>query len=267
MDVHVRDEGPHDAKPPVILLHGTGNSLHTWDGVAQRLKSDYRVVSVDRPGFGLTGPNPSGDYSMEYYVGFMQRFLGAMEIDRCILVGSSAGGRVAWRFALAEPERVERLVLIGAAGYPRTTPQALGFRLAMSPIGSFILHVLPKSSMASSVKRTYGDPSKVTDEVIDRSYEVFLREGVRDALGPALRQARNSDDYPLIKNVVTPTLIIWGTKDSVVPLANAERFKADIQGSRLVVLPGAGHLPQEEAPAETSSALEAFFSERSSSAL
>jgi pimeloyl-ACP methyl ester carboxylesterase len=228
--------------------------------VAQRLKNDYRVISLDRPGFGLTGPNPSGDYSMEYYVGFMQRFLDAMEIERCVLVGSSAGGRVAWRFAVAEPSRVERLVLIGAAGYPRTTPQALGFRLAMSPIGSFILHVLPKSSMANSVRRTYGDPSKVTDEVIDRSYEVFLREGVRDALGPALRQARSSDDYPLIKNILTPTLIIWGTKDSVVPLTNAERFNADIPGSQRVVLPGVGHLPQEEAPAETAAALEAFLS-------
>ena len=259
MDVHVRDEGPRSANPPIVLLHGTGNSLHTWDPWAQELAKEHRVVRLDRPGFGLTGPNPSGDYTMDYYVGFMRRFLDVMEIDRCVLVGNSAGGRVAWRFALAEPARVDRLVLIAAAGYPRTTKRALGFRIAMSPLGSLVLHVLPKSSMANSVRRTYGDPDKVTDEVLDRTYEVFLRKGVRDALGSALRQGDAVEDSARIKDIAVPTLIVWGSKDSVLPLADAGRFAADIGGSKLVVLPGVGHLPQEEAPHESLAAFRAFY--------
>lgn len=259
MDVHVRDEGPRGATPPIVLLHGTGNSLHTWDALAQRLKTTNRVISIDRPGFGLTGPNPSGDYSMEYYVGFMHRLLDVLQIERCVLAGNSAGGRVAWRFALAEPQRVSRLVLIAAAGYPRTLPASFGFRIAMSPVGSIILHLLPKSSMAASVRQTYGDPSKVTDDVIDRTYEVFLRAGNREALGPALRAARTADDYPRIKTIAVPTLIIWGAKDTVLPAADADRFKADIRGSRVVMMPSVGHLPQEEAPEETYAAIASFI--------
>jgi pimeloyl-ACP methyl ester carboxylesterase len=259
MQVHVRDEGPRDAKPPIVLLHGTGNSLHTWDGWAQHLKDEYRIVRLDRPGFGLTGPNPSGDYSMAYYTGFMRRFLDVMEIDRCVLAGNSAGGLVAWHFAVAEPSRVEKLVLIASSGYPRTIPPALGFRIAMSPLGSIILHLISKSSVANSVRRTYGDPSKVTQEVIDRTYEVMLRAGNRDALGPAIRQARSDDNAALISSIAAPTLILWGTLDTVVPPSDADRFKADIRGSELVMFPGVGHLPQEEAPDATVGAFREFL--------
>jgi len=259
MQVHVRDEGPRDAARTIVLLHGTGNSLHTWDAWARRLKERDRVVRLDRPGFGLTGPSPSGDYTMEYYAGFMRRFFDRMDIERAIVAGNSAGGHVAWRFAVAEPSRVSGLVLIAAAGYPKTVPPAIGFRIAMSPVGSFVLHVLPKSFMANSIRRTYGDATKVTQEVIDRTYEVVMRTGVRAALGPALRQGRAANDAALIPKIAAPTLILWGTEDSVLPLADADRFKADIAGSELVVFPGVGHLPQEEAPQETLAALQCFL--------
>lgn len=207
----------------------------------------------------MTGPNPSGDYSMAYYTGFMRRFLDVMEIDRCVLAGKSAGGLVAWHFAVAEPGRIERLVLLASSGYPKTIPPALAFRIAMSPFGSIILHLLSKSSVANSVRRTYGDPSKVTQEVIDRTYEVMLRAGNRDALGPAIRQARSDDNAALIARIAAPTLILWGTLDTVVPPSDADRFKADIRGSELVLFAGVGHLPQEEAPDETVAAFREFL--------
>ena len=259
--VHVRDEGLADDPMPIVLLHGTGGSLHTWEGLVDRLKASHRIISFDRPGFGLTGPNASGDYSMAYYVGFLGRLLDTLGVRRCILVGNSSGGRMAWEFAVAEPGRVGRLVLVAPAGYPRTTPLPLGLRIAMSPVGPVLLHLLPKAAVAKSVRATYGDPGKVTPEVVDRNYEIIMRQGDRKALGATLRQAQTSDHSALIAKVRAPTLIMWGTKDTVIPPADAQRFHSAIKGSTLVLLPGVGHLAQEEDPAGTAAAFERFMEE------
>jgi pimeloyl-ACP methyl ester carboxylesterase len=258
MQVHVRDEGPRDA-PTILLVHGTGNSLHTWDGWAARLRDSFRVVSFDRPGFGLTGPNPTGDYSMRFYVDFLRRLLDVVGIERAVIAGNSAGGRVAWQFAVAEPGRVAALVLLASAGYPRMTPRTFGFRLAMSPLGPLILRLASKTAVKRSIRRTYGDPSKVTQEVIDRSYDLMQAPGVRNALGATLRQLDASDESALIRTITVPTLILWGTNDAVVPYTDAERFHADIAGSTLVTLPGVGHLPQEEDPGATAASFRRFW--------
>ena len=261
MQVHVRDEGPRDDPDPIVLLHGTGSSLHTWQGWVDRLKGSHRMISFDRPGFGLTGPNPSGDYSMAYYSGFLARLLDDFGVKRCILVGNSSGGRVAWEFAVAQPQRVSRLALLAPAGYPRTTALPAGLRIAMSPFGPFLLHMAPRAVVAKSVRATYGDPSKVTPEVVDRSYEVVMRKGDKQALGETLRQAQGQDDSSLIRKVSAPTLILWGTKDLVIAPSDAERFHADIKGSQLVMLPGVGHVSQEEDPADTVAAFQRFIAE------
>ena len=120
MQVHFRDEGPRDDPMPIVLVHGTFSSLHTWQGWTERLKSRHRVISMDRPGFGLTGPNPKGCYTMAYYTDFVRRFLDHMKVQRAIIVGHSSGGNVAWHFAVAFPDRVARLVLIAPRGYPQT---------------------------------------------------------------------------------------------------------------------------------------------------
>ncbi len=263
MQVHVRDEGPANDPLPIVLVHGTGSSLQTWDGWAQRLRATHRVISFDRPGFGLTGPNPSGDYSMAYYTVFLQRLLDRMGVKDCVLAGNSSGGRVAWHAALAMPNRVRRLVLLAPAGYPRTTPLPLGLRIAMSPVlGPLLSHILPRGAVEKSLRGTYGDVSKVTPELVDRTYEIALRAGNRQALGETLRQAQATDDSAAIATVQTPTLIIWGDRDSVIPPVDAERFHSDIKGSTLVMLPGVGHTSQEEDPDGTVAALEKFLTGR-----
>ena len=260
MQVHVRDEGPADDPTPLVLLHGTGSSLQTWDGWVDRLTATHRVIRLDRPGFGLTGPNPSGDYTMASSAEFVRRILDRLHVRRAILVGNSSGGRVAWQVAVAFPDRVAALVLIAPAGYPRTTPLPLGLRLAMSPIfGPLLTHVLPRSAVARGVRDSYGDPSKVTPEVVERTYEITRRAGNRRALGETLRQAQGADDAPRIRDVRAPTLILWGTRDPVIPPADAARFHADVAGSTVVLLPGVGHVAQEEDPAGTVAAVRRFL--------
>ena len=261
MQVHVRDEGPSGDAEPIVLIHGTGSSLHTWDAWSAALKPAHRVIRLDRPGFGLTGPNPGGDYTMSYYADFMRRFLDGMGVERATLAGNSSGGRVAWEVAARNPDRVARLVLLASSGYPRTTPLPLGLRIAQSPfLNPLLSKILPRAAVGKGVRGTYGDPSKVTEELIDRNYEIMLRTGNRKALGATLSQADAVDDSALIRTIHAATLILWGTRDTVVQPADAQRFHADIAGSNLVMLPGIGHLAQEEDPEGTLAALRHFLS-------
>ena len=262
MLVHLRDEGPRDDATPIVMLHGTGSSLYTWQGWAERLKATHRVIRFDRPGFGLTGPNPDNDYSMRYYAMFLKRLLDRLGVRRAIVVGNSSGGRMAWEFAVAFPGCTSKLVLLAPAGYPRSTSLPLGLRLAMSPIMSPLLqHILPRSQVRRGLEGTYGDPTKVSDEQVDRNYEITLRAGNRKALGETLRQAQSVDNSASIKRVTAPTLILWGTEDKVIPaIPDAAEFHCDIAGSTLVLLPGLGHVSQEEDPMTTAAVFEQWLS-------
>ena len=134
MQLHVRDEGPRDDAVPIVLLHGTGASLHTWDGWTRELTRERRVIRFDLPGFGLTGPSPDGVYSIESYVDTVLAVADTLGVQRFILAGNSLGGYVAWATAVLHPERVDRLILVDAAGYPfQSQSVPLAFRIARTP--------------------------------------------------------------------------------------------------------------------------------------
>lgn len=262
MMVHVRDEGNRDDPIPIVLLHGTGSSLHAWDAWTSRLKAKHRVLRLDRPGFGLTGPNPSGDYSMKYYADFLARLLDQLHVkDPVIVVGNSSGGYMAWRFAEAYPDRVARLALIDPAGYPRSMPLPSDLTMAMNPRMDFITqHILPMSSVRKGLKFYYGDPSRITDTDVQRYFDITRREGNRAALGATLRESTGHENPDLIDRVKAPTLVMWGTKDAVIPPSpDAEEFHRRIVGSTLVMLPGVGHLGQEEDPDGTVAAFQRWL--------
>jgi pimeloyl-ACP methyl ester carboxylesterase len=263
MQIHARDEGPRKATT-IVLLHGTSASLHTWEGWAARLRDKYRVVSLDLPGFGLTGPFPDGDYRLVRYLRFLAGFLDRIGAERFVLVGNSFGGFLAWQFALAMPERVDRLVLIDAGGYPsqaRSIP--VGFRIASIPVVNQIARqVLPRAVVESSARNVYGNPERVTDALVDRYFELTLRAGNRQALGQRVAQIPTGDDAERIRHIKTPTLILWGGRDRLVPQEIAGRFHGDIRGSRLVVFNDLGHVPHEEDPGRTAAALEKFLSQQ-----
>ena len=261
MKVHVRDEGVRDDPVPIILLHGTSASLHTWDGWVRSLEGERRVLRVDLPGFGLTGPAPDGDYTMEAYVRFMGAFLDHFAIRDCVIAGNSFGGWVAWETALAQPGRVDALILVDSAGYTlhsQTVP--LGFRIAKIPVlNRLVENVLPRALIEASVQSVYGDPAPVTPELVDRYYEITLREGNRAALVQRFAQAAAGIDEARIRQVGVPTLILWGGRDRLIPLEYGERFKRDIAGSSLVIFDDLGHVPQEEDPARTVAAARPFI--------
>jgi pimeloyl-ACP methyl ester carboxylesterase len=264
MQVHLRDEGPRDDPRPILLLHGTSDSLHTWDGwVPPLVASGRRVIRVDMPGFGLTGPFPDGDHRLAAYPRFLSHLLDALAVRRVVVVGNSFGGQVALELALAEPARVERLVLVDALAYPRTAQGApIGFIVASVPVLNRVMdYVLPRSLVEASVRSVYGDPSKVTPALVDRYYELALREGNRAALRDRIADLPDEAYAQRVRRLGLPVLLLWGGRDRLIPIDNADRFLADIAGSRLVTFPLLGHVPQQEDPMASVAPVLAFLQE------
>ena len=266
MQVHLRDEGLRDDPLPIVLLHGTSASLHTWDGWVAGLVTKRRVIRMDLPGFGLTGPfpdgmNDAGDYTVAHYVQFIDALLTNLGVTRCILAGNSFGGQIAIATALARPQRVEKLILIDSAGYPLAPASIpIGFRLARIPILNRILEVtLPRSVVEDSARNVYGDPTRVTTKIVDRYFDLTLRAGNRRALVERLKQVSVDALTEQIPNVKIPTLILWGRRDRLIPAEAAERFRRDIVGSRLILFDDLGHVPQEEDPQRTLAAAKEFL--------
>lgn len=263
MQVHLRDEGPRNDPQAIVLLHGTSASLHTWDGWADGLKGEHRVIRMDLPGFGLTGPMPDGNYQLTHYVEVLVALLDQLGVKQAVVAGNSFGGGLAWKLAVDHPERVSKLVLVDAAGYPydpKSVP--IGFKVAqISWLRPVMENVLPRSMIESSVRNVYGDPSRITPELIDRYFELTLRAGNRHALGERFRQSPGGQYAAQIPSVKQPTLILWGGQDRLIPPDNAEHFQRDIAGSRMVVFDALGHVPHEEDPATTVAAVKSFLAQ------
>ena len=261
LSVHVRDEGVRDDPVPIVLIHGTSSSLHTWEGWVAALKGQRRVISMDLPGFGLTGPNQQDDYSSPAYTQFILALMDSLKVQRFVVAGNSLGGEIAWQVAVAAPQRVDKLILIDATGYlfvPTSIP--LGFRLArISQLAWLTQHTMPHSMMESSVKSVYGNPEKVTQELVSRYEAMTLRAGNRRALGIRIKQLNSGTYAEKIKSITTPTLILWGAKDNLIPITYAHQFKRDIAGSKLVVFDQLGHVPQEEDPASSVAVVQDFL--------
>jgi pimeloyl-ACP methyl ester carboxylesterase len=251
--VHLRDEGPRDDREPVVLLHGTSASLHTWEGWVAALRTQRRVITFDLPGFGLTGPNAAEDYREATYVRFVLDLLDTLGVQRFVVGGNSLGGDIAWRTAAAVPERVAALILVDAAGFP-FTPAAvpIGFRAAGIPVVNRLLEfTLPRSVVAASVRSVYGDPARVSEALIDRYEALARRTGNRRAVVRRFAQMDRGAAQAQIATLKLPTLILWGGRDRLIPPEIGHRFARDIAGSTLVVFDDLGHVPQEEDPART----------------
>lgn len=262
LQVHYRDEGKGF---PIVLLHGTASSLHTWDDWAKELTKNYRVIRMDLPAFGITGPNKNADYSITAYTTFLHQFLMKINVDRFYLAGNSLGGNIAWNYAAEHPEKIKKLILVDASGLPTNKPQPAIFKLAKTPIlSSLFLYVTPKFFIKKNMKEVYGDENKITNALITRYHKMALRVGNRQAFID-----RAKTDFKLgakvnldkFKSIKTPTLLIWGAKDSWIPLNNGKRMDLLLVNSKLVVLENAGHVPMEENPAESLGILKSFLNE------
>ena len=251
MQVHYRDQGVQSDSVPLILLHGMSSSLNTWDSVVFNLVNHRRVISLDLPGFGLTGPSPENMYNFDYYNKFIDSFTRRLQLTKFTLVGNSMGGSIAWNYALFNPAVVDKLVLIDAAGYPkRGESGSLGFKIASTPvINNILLFATPKALVRKSLETIYFDQSRVTDAQVERFHDMAIREGNRAAALLIFKGSFGTSQFKgKIKEIKTPTLVLWGEKDNLISVENAYQFNQDIKGSKLEVYPNVGHVPMEEVP-------------------
>lgn len=263
--VHLRDEGPRSDPMPIVLIHGTSASLHTWEGWVQALKGRRRVITFDLPGFGLTGPftgqYEAGNYHGDAYARFVLDLMDHLHLERAVIGGNSLGGEVAWRVAVMAPPRVQSLILVDAVG-PAFTPDTvpLGFAFARVPVVNQLAeYLLPKPLVASSVAAVYGQRERITPDLVDRYFELTLREGNRRALGQRMQGMVIGEHAERIATIRQPTLILWGGRDRLIPPSSAQWFAQAIPGSQLVMFDKLGHVPHEEDPAATVVPVKAFL--------
>ncbi len=267
--LHVRDSAPQAPAdtPTLLLLHGFGASLHTWEPWARALAApphNYRVIRIDLPGAGLTGADPSGDYSDLRGVQILTALLDERGVARATLVGHSMGGRLAWRFAAEQPQRVDKLVLIAPDGF--ASP---GFAYGKAPEVTapvrLMQYVLPKIMLRWSLEPAYANKTLMTDDTVTRYHDMMLAPGVRPALIARMQQLMLQDPVPFLQRIRAPTLLLWGQQDPMIPVANAQDYLKALPPAthaRLVTLPGVGHLPHEEAPAASLPAVLEFLAEK-----
>jgi pimeloyl-ACP methyl ester carboxylesterase len=262
--MHYRDEGEG---PVVVLLHANYSSLFMWEPWVAALRDRYRVIRLDLPAHGLTGPEPSGNYTLERIQQLFEKFVDEKGLERFTVVGTSIGGTVAMRYTADHPERIERLVLISPGSLEprvrgRTTP-------ANVPRAADLLgYILPKSFTRFMLTNDYGDPQRVSDAVVDEWYEMWMREGNRLAMLNLLRQYVSGGVEDKIRAVSVPVLLIWGEKNKRVPLALAYETKNLLVNSpevRLEVLPGIGHMLVQEAPEASSKLIRRYLDDVSAS--
>ena len=263
MQLHLRDEGSRSDPIPMVLLHGTSASLHTWGGWVDELKAQHRIIRYDMPGFGLTGPAPDSDYSIESYAKTVIAVMDELGIEECLLGGNSLGGYVAWATAVLYPERVKQLVLVDPSGLPFESQSIpLGFKIAQTPILKELMKgVLPRFVIQQSVENVFGEPSRVTTELVDRYFELTTRAGNRLALAERFKQIQPGAMATRLQEIEIPTLILWGQQDRLIPPALASRFERDINNSQVVLFDKLGHVPHEEDPLGTVAILKRFLSQ------
>ncbi|SNX72413.1 pimeloyl-ACP methyl ester carboxylesterase [Cereibacter ovatus] len=244
--LHLRDRGPRDA-PAVIMIHGFGASLHTWAGWQDRLAAERRVVSFDLPGLGLSPPDATGDYSDRRVTEIVLAIMDQLGLERADLVGNSIGGRIAFTFAARHPERVRKLVLVSPDGY-----ESPGFTYGKAPdvpvLAEALRLWLPRPLLRLSLGMAYADSGVVTDQLVSRYHDLMRAPGVREALVERMRQTVLVRPETLLTRVQAPTLLLWGEEDAVIPVTNAPAYARALPHAQTVLLPGMGHVPQEEGP-------------------
>jgi pimeloyl-ACP methyl ester carboxylesterase len=246
LNIHYTDTGPRD-RPVLLLLHGFGSNLQTWDVWSKKLEQNFRVIRLDLPGFGLTGASPVHDYSEQNDLATLTRFVNKLGLSSFSVVGHSMGGKMAWNLAAAEPDRVKALVLMAPDGFPDA--KDIGSRpYEMPSVMGLMKFCLPKFLVRKSIEPAFFNPKALTDPLVNRYYDMLRAPGVREAILQRGNQTIYTDPVPRLKKITAPTLLIWGEQDLLIPSSNAKSYAGVLSVSKTVLLPNLGHLIQEEQP-------------------
>lgn len=274
--VHYRDEGNKTGRA-IVLVHGSNASLHTWQDWVAILGDQYRVISMDLPAHGLTGATADGNYSSQAQIETVNAVVTHLNINRFVLGGNSMGGGVTWRYTLQYPEQVRAMILVDAVGLPQFSRIRYGevgdgrgepdvqrddvekkrgpliFSLMRKPwFRSLAQYLDPYWLTRQGVLSAYNNSPVVTDELIDRYYELALREGSRVATLSRFASDDRKNNKAVDPTLLTlPTLVMWGREDALISVSTANQFSDVLANDTLVIYDGVGHAPMEEIPAQS----------------
>lgn len=251
LNVHYKKKGQG---MPLLLIHGTSSSLHTWEKWEDVLSKEYTTYSIDMQGGGLTSPPADNDYSIQAYINLLDAFVEELGLDSFYLAGNSLGGHTAWAYAAnaVHADRVKKLILVDPSGFFLANGEKpLVFQMAQI---DFLFNNIEKINtgpfVGKSLKEVYYNDDLVTEELIQRYTDLGQREGNRKAFFYKVRQIEKGDVDDL-KKITCPTLILWGENDLWIPLELASIFVDNIPNTSLIVYPECGHVPMEEKAEES----------------
>ena len=258
--VHYVEAGSPSA-PPMMLVHGFATGWFMWKQVMPELAKDYHVFAIDLPGFGFSDKPKDFPYEPDGYGKTLMNFMDQKGIQKAILVGNSMGGSLSLWLAMYHPERVSRLVLVDAGGYPMKLPVMLWIA-TISWIRPIAKPLFGKWVIKLMLKYIFSDDSKVTPELVEEYGQPFETENAKDVLFWMFKRNDISNFGELTKNIPNikvPTLVIWGENDRVIPIEHAHNFNRDIKDSEMVIIPQCSHCPQVDKPAEFLRAITTFL--------
>ena len=264
--IHFRDIGPRDA-PVIVLVHGYAASMQTWDEWVKRLRRDYRVISLDLPGHGLSRCVDNDAIGIEQFVDTVDRVVTTVDVRNFTLVGSSMGGQTAWAYALEYPEKLDGLVLVDAAGWPDEKGEGdsdpLIFKLLRNGAARKLMKDLDLSALIrSGLEKGFADPTLVDDQMVERYSALSRAPCHREALLKLMSGAtkRVPATKETLARIDVPTLVMQGEADNIIPAAHGRKFADAIPGAQLKLYPNVGHIPQEEISEASADDLKAFLS-------
>jgi pimeloyl-ACP methyl ester carboxylesterase len=260
--VHYQDEGD-PSKPPLVLLHGFGDSFTTWEGWVHELKGKFHIISVDFPGHGLTRAPEEYQLAGDGLADFVDAFAAKLALPKFAVAGNSMGGGAAWQLAVRHPDRIDALILVDAAGFPNEKPPAevpLAFRLLQYPIGRAVLRNIDNRPLIDEgLKTDVYDKSLITPAIVDRWAEFQRAPGHRAILIGVDFGAQTQATADLLGTIKVRTLVLHGENDVLIEPASARKFAAAIPGAKLITYPHVGHLPQIEIPQRSAADVAAFL--------
>lgn len=267
--MHYRVDGATGEAPTLLLIHGFSDALQTWEPWVAKLNdlssNGYRIISIDLPGHGLTRAPAGYRASIEAFRDAVYAFTQTQHLTRFAIAGNSMGGNVAWEYALAHPEQLDALILVDAAGWPQ--PEEAGalnspmMKLLRSPAGPYLRDLDNTALFRRGVQAAYADPTHASEDMVTRFVSMSRAPGHRDIL---LQLQTNFANRRVASNevlgpITTPTLILWGAQDHLIPVADAELFHTAIHGSELKIYENVGHMPQNEAAEQSASDVHDFL--------
>lgn len=262
--MHYRNEGAPTSATTLLLVHGYAASVQTWEPWVARLGNEYRVISIDLPGHGLTSAPAGYRPTIGNYVDVINAFADSQHLDHFALAGNSMGGDIAWHYALAHPQRLNALILVDAGGWAdaSTEREPIIFKLLSNPAIAPLLRDLDNTRLTrEGLEKAFVDHRFITDAMVSRYTDLARAPGHRDILVQIMlnHSSRDVATPERLQAIHTPTLIIHGDHDNLIAPSSGQHFRDAVPNARLVMLANVGHVPQEEAPDASADAVRDFL--------